>query len=447
MTKKTSSEFKVGLFAAMALAIIVWATLRVSDKGLFGGGDYNVNVVLDSAEGLTLKTPVEVAGIQVGYIEKLDLQDGRRARADLRIDNRVTLGADAVAQVRTKGFLGETYVELKPGDPALGTISEGGQIKATNPYVDLGQIASDVKEITDSLKKMVADETGPVNRVLKNMEVFTKKLSEITVQNQESVNAIVANLRNFSSDLQEVMSDRKESLKDTMARLNSITRKVDEGRGTVGRLINDEEIADNINEAARGVSEAVGGINRFQFEVGYHVEYLGNTGDFKNYVGVALKPRPDKYFLLEFVVDPNPSPVQKVTTTDITTGGSTTTVTTDERVVDKDKILISAQLAKEFHNFTFRGGVIESRGGVGVDYNYGPLGVQFSAFDFRTDNNQRPHLKAMGTLNVTPNFFILSGLDDFLSKEPDHPDWFIGAGLKFVDNDLKSLLGAASLKR
>jgi phospholipid/cholesterol/gamma-HCH transport system substrate-binding protein len=294
---------------------------------------------------------------------------------------------------------------------------------------------------------MVADQNGPVNRVLNNMEVFTKKLAEITVQNQASVNAIVASLKQFSSDISEVMVERKESLKDTMARLNSITRKVDEGRGSIGRLVNDGELADNLNDAARGVSEAVGGINRFQFEVGYHVEYLGNTGDFKNYVGLALKPRPDKYFLLEFVIDPNPSPTEKVTTTEVSTGGATTTITTDQRVIEKDKLLFSAQLAKEFHNFTFRGGLIESRGGVGVDYGIGPFGIQFSAFDFRTDRDQRPHLKLLGSLNVTKNLFLVSGLDDFISKEADHPDWFLGAGLRFVDNDIKSLLGAASLKR
>ena len=445
--KELSLELKVGLFAAAVILIIVYATVRVSDHGLFGGGAYHVWVMIDSAEGLTLKTPVEVAGIQVGYIEDLGLSEGRRAKAKLRIDNRVTLGQNAIAQVRTKGFLGETYVDLKPGDPETGLIPHGGQIQATNPYVDLGQIASDVKDITDSLKRMLADdEKGPVSRVMKNMEVFTKKLSEISIQNQEGVNQIVASLRSFSGDLSEVMAERKESLKDTMDRLNHITKNVDEGRGTVGRLLNDEEIADNINNAAKGLSETVGGISRFQVEVGYHLEYLGKSQDFKNYVGVALKPRPDKYFLLEFVVDPSPSPVQKITTTNVTTGGTTTTVVTDESVVDKDKFFISAQLAKTFHNITLRGGVIESRGGVGVDYNIGPFGVQFSAFDFRTDNNQMPHLKVLGSMNVTKNFFVLSGLDDFISKQQDL-DWFVGAGIKFVDDDIKSVLGAASLRK
>src|SRR5262245_48299148 len=161
--KGASAELKVGVFAIAALVLIVWATVRVSDKGIFGGGGtYKVSVVLDSAEGLSLKTPVEVAGIQVGYIEKLDLHEGRTAKADLKIDDRVKLGNNAVAQVRTKGFLGETYIDLKPGDLATGQIEKGGEITATNPYVDLGQIASDMKEITTSLKEMLAKETGPV---------------------------------------------------------------------------------------------------------------------------------------------------------------------------------------------------------------------------------------------------------------------------------------------
>jgi phospholipid/cholesterol/gamma-HCH transport system substrate-binding protein len=441
-----SMEMKVGVFAGAALLVVAYLTLRVSDRGIFRGGDYAVMVMIDSAEGLTKKTPVEVAGIQVGYIEDLELHEGRRAKAKLKINRAVRLGRDARAQVRTKGFLGETYVDLMPGNLETGVIEEGGEITATNPYVDLGQIASDMKEVTGSLKRILAaDEAEPGGRIVKNMEAFTEKLAQLTIQNQESINQIVANLRNFSSDLSEVMGERKESLKETMERIERITRKVDEGRGTLGRLINDEETAENINEAARGVSETLGGINRFQFEVGYHTEYLGVSNDFKNYVGLTLRPRPDKAFILEFVVDPNPSPVETVTTTTVTSGGTTTTVVSERNVVEKNKFLISAQLAKTFHNFTLRGGVIESRGGVGVDYNVGPFGVQFSAFDFRTDNNLRPHLKVLGSVNLTKNFFVVSGVDDFISKQQD-PDWFVGAGLRLVDNDIKSLLSAASLR-
>ncbi len=444
--KSVSLEMKVGLFAVLSLVVLIYMTVRVSERGVFKGGDYTVTVVIQSAEGLNTKTPVEVAGIQVGYIETLELEQGHMAKARLKINRAVKLGKDARAQVRTKGFLGETYVDLLPGDTNAGVLGEGQRIQATNPYVDLGQIAADMREITASIKKLLSEEdNGPVTRILGNMETFTEKLSQLTVQNQENINEIVANLKLFSQDLSGVMSERKESLKDTMDRINNITRKVDEGRGTLGQLVNNGETADNINEAARGLSETLGGVNRFQFEMGYHLEYLTTTKDFKSYAGLALRPRPDKYFLFEFVVDPNPSPTETVTTTSVTSGGTTTTITTDANVVAKDRFLISAQIAKSFYDFTIRGGVIESRGGVGLDFNKGPFGIQFSAFDFRTNNNQRPHLKALGTVNVTRNFFLVSGVDDFISKQ-HNPDWFAGAGFRLIDNDIKSLVGVARLK-
>ena len=440
-------EMKVGLFALAMIALITFATLRVGDRSILGKGAYTVQVTIDSAEGLTTKTPVEVAGIQVGYIDNLSLEEGNRARAILKINRIVRLGVDAIAQVRTKGFLGETYVDLIPGSIEGGQIGDGGEIQATNPYVDLGQIASDVQQVTKAVKELIADQgKGPVSRILNNMEQFTAKMAQMTVQNQESINQIVASLRGFSADLSDVMSDRKESLKDTMERLNSITRKVDEGRGSLGRLLNDESTAQHIDEAAQGVSEALGGVNRFQIEVGYHLEYLGESDDFKNYVGLNLRPRPDKYFLFEFVTDPNPSPTETVTRSTVTAGGATSTVTSTKSLVTKDSFLFSAQLAKTFHDFTFRGGIIESSGGLGLDYAVGPVTLQFSAFDFRSDNNERPHLKALGRLNLTKNFFLVSGLDDFISNQQD-PDWFFGAGFHIVDNDIKSLLGAASLKR
>lgn len=416
---KTPTEIRVGLFALLALGIVAFAILRVSDRGVIRGRGYRVFVLIDSAEGLTRKTPVEVAGIQVGYVSRLDLEEGRRARVVLEIDRRVKLGKDAVATVRTKGFLGETYIDLLPGHPEKGTIPERGEITATNPYVDLGKIAADAQSLIG-------------------------RLNEITAKNEENVHRLIENLTTFSGDLKDLMATRKEDLSETMERFSSISRKVDEGRGTLGRLVNDEEIAENINEAARGVSTTVGGVNRFQFEIGYHLEYLGNSQDFKNYVGLNLKPRPDKYFILEFIADPNPSPERTTTTTTETTAGVTTTTLKEEQVVGHDDLAISAELAKSFYDFTFRGGLIESRGGVGLDWRRGPFKVEFSAFDFQPNNDNRPHLKAMGNLYLTKNLYLVSGVDDFISRRQD-PDWFVGAGLSLLDEDIKSLFSAAAL--
>ncbi|QQR80364.1 MAG: hypothetical protein IPJ69_13830 [Deltaproteobacteria bacterium] len=338
-------------------------------------------------------------------------------------------------------------MDLLPGDFSTGLIGPGGEIRATNPYVDLGQIASDVREVTSAIKKMIADDgQGPVTRILKNMETFTEKLSQMTVQNQQNVNEIVENLRQFSGNLNGLMAEKRETLSETMDRINSVSRKIDEGRGTVGRLINDGELAQNLSETSRGLNDTLGGISRYQIEMAYHLEYLGRSKDYKNYAGLIFKPRPDKYFMAEVIVDPDPSPIITHRTTTITTGGSSTTVEANQSAVERNAFLFSIQMAKQFYDFTFRGGLIESRGGVGIDYDLGPAQVQFSAFDFGTKEGRKPHLKTLGKLNVTNNFFLVGGYDDWINVDHDQRNWFMGAGFQLVDNDIKSLLGAASFR-
>ena len=173
---------------------------------------------------------------------------------------------------------------------------------------------------------------------------------------------------------------------------------------------------------------------------------MTKSQDFKNYVHVALRPSPDKAFLLDFVADPNPNPSHTVRTTDVTVGNNTTQVITDTGTIERNKLRISAQLAKKFYDFTVRGGLIESTGGVGLDYDKGPLGVHFSAFDFQSRYGQRPHLKLMGDVAVTKNFYLLGGLDDIIASQNAN-DFFVGAGFRLIDEDIKTLgrMGGASV--
>ncbi|MDO8643801.1 MAG: MlaD family protein [bacterium] len=407
LQREAYQNWRIGLFVLVGIVILAITTLKVTDRQ-FSSGTYKVWLVLNSATGLDRKTPVEIAGVQVGYIDGLELFRNRQAKVKLRIDDGVVLTKDTRAQVRTKGFLGDTYIDLQPGDEASGTLEPGAQIESVNPFVDLSELTTQISDISKDVKVV----TGAMR------QTFAEGGNWDTM------------MYNFAQ-----LSER----------LNRSAGKIDRGEGTVGKLIHDDETAQGFEDTVQGLSQTIGSVNRFQAEFGYHLEYLTQSKDFKSYIGLALKPRPDKYFLLELAVDPNPSPTQKITTSSITAGGATSTVVTDQSIVEKNKLLVSAQLAKSFHDLVLRGGLIESRGGVGMDYAYGPYGISFSAFDFRSDGNERPHLKALGQLNLTKNLYLLSGADDFISDQQDL-DWFFGAGFRVVDEDIKALFGAASLR-
>ncbi|HPQ81113.1 MAG TPA: MlaD family protein [bacterium] len=453
MVKTLTPEMKVGLFAAAIIVVLAWATLRVSDKTTVHGGGYTIKAAFDNATGLKLKAPVELAGVQVGVIKNIELQGSRQALVTIALKKSVRLPGDSKAVLRTRGFLGETYVELIPGTPELPALSSGEEIFDTMRTGDINSlvsqfnsIAEDIKQITSTLRTTVGEgEASPVNQIVKNLDEFTRSIRDVTLRNEGNIDRIAANLAAMTDQLRQIVARGEANLDESMERIASITRKIDEGRGTVGKLVNDEETIDKLNEAVDGLNETVGGFRRMEAEIGYHAEYLANTRDFKNYVSLALRPSPDKAFLLDLVSDPNPRPTHVVKTSNVTVGGATTTVQTDTATVDRNKLRISAQLAKKFYDFTIRGGIIESTGGFGVDYEKGPLGLQFSAFDFSTRYGERPHLKAMGLLNVTRNFYLVGGVDDFISKQGERSG-FAGAGFRLVDDDIKSILAGGAAK-
>lgn len=449
-----SVEIKVGLFAIAIVVILVWATIRVSDKTSVSSGGYELTAVFDNATGLKPKAPVELAGVKVGVVKKIELLDSRQAKVTLALGKEVVLTDDTEAVLRTRGFLGETYVEIIPGGPGSPELRKGDMIRFSARTGDINSlvsqfnsIAEDIKHVTSSLRGMVGDDnTYPVNNVISNLEDFTQSIRDLTLRNEGNIDRVSENLAAMTDQLRELVAKGRADVEESMDRIASITRKIDEGKGTVGRLVNDEETVDKLNEAVDNLNETLGGFRKLETEIGYRAEYLTQSHDFKHYVDLALKPAPDKALLLGVVSDPDPRANYVEKTSDVTVGGNTTTVSTTTSTIDRQKILFSAQLAKSFYDFTVRGGIIQSSGGLGLDYNKGIAGLHFDAFDFSTRFNQKPHLTAAANIFITPNIYVNGGADDIIRPGGPTPDWFVGAGFRFVDDDIKKYLGAAGTK-
>lgn len=448
MKRRFSTEARVGIFVILAIAILAYITIDVSQLG-FTRGTYKIYTFMDNAEGVATKTPVQIAGIPVGRVSNVELTPDSRAKVEFEIKKDVKLGDDVEAEVRTRGVLGDTYIELFPGKGMGGDIPEGGTVRRVKPPADyqqlvrdLSSLTGDLKEITGALKEYTVSEKSYTAEILKNMNVLTANMAKFTTNNNANIEAIIGNMKVLSDNLRKFSNASQDDIEVALNRISEISGKVNDGQGTIGKLINDPTTIDKTNEILENVAGLTDGVRRIETELSYHAEYLGATGDVKNYVGLKFQTRPDKFFLFEVVHDPDPSPSDKTQITTVTTAaGATSTVTTETQ--DFNKIRFSAQLGKKFQDLTVRGGLIESTGGFGIDYNRGPLGVQFSAFDFGAD---RPHLKFLTQLNLTRSLFFVTGVDDFLNK--DHGvDWFLGAGVRFTDEDIKSLLGTASLAR
>ena len=222
-----------------------------------------------------------------------------------------------------------------------------------------------------------------------------------------------------------------DKLNKTLASLEEVTEKINEGRGTIGKLVNDDETVRNLNEGLTGLNRYVNKAEQFRTFLSYRGEYLFEKSNAKSYLDLRIQPNEDKFYILGIVSDPR----GKRTTRDYITNG----VTTRTEEWDRDGLLFNLQIGKRYRDLVLRGGLIESTGGFGIDYFAlnDKLKFSFEAFDFSSD--RRAHLKTGVEYRLLKHLYLTAGWDDFISDQ-DNRSFYGGFAIRFEDDDLKYLL-------
>ncbi|MGA6992633.1 MAG: MlaD family protein [Candidatus Deferrimicrobiaceae bacterium] len=503
-----SKEAKVGIFVLLGLVILTFFTFRVSRMGGLGQKGYKLTVDFETASGLDPKANVKMAGVPIGKVEEIRLE-GTTARLVLRIQEGVKIPIDSVVSIQTQGLLGEKYVEILPGKETGQMLPPGGRVANTVPPANLDEIirkvsmiSEDLKNFTQTLSQTLGTEEGRqaltdiirntrettevlravvtgneerLNRILASVDTLSTDLKEISSASKEDLRVTIANLRSFSetlkteapglaSKLQEmservsgVVGENRENIRVSMENLKSASAKLDNtlesagkvmarierGEGTLGKLVSDNTTVTTLNDTLDGINRFVRRADQLKTFLDYSLEYQVEPSEFKHYANLRLQPSADKYYLIGIVDDPRGKFDSSETTTTTTPGG---TVRTEQESYSND-LTFTAMVAKRFSDVTIRGGVMESTGGVGLDYHLmkDRLSIGVDAFDFAR-RDQSPHLKVFGTYDIVKNFFITGGVDDVLNDEANLRTLFLGFGIKFSDEDLKTVLGAVPIR-
>ena len=136
--KRGTVETLVGLFVVAGLVCLAYLAIRLGDVRWFGSRDYTVTATFPSVSGLKEGAGVEIAGVEVGKVDAISLQEDR-ALVTLRIRAGVVLTEDVIASVRTRGIIGDKHIQLAPGGSEK-VIPGGGRIRETVPPVDFEEL-------------------------------------------------------------------------------------------------------------------------------------------------------------------------------------------------------------------------------------------------------------------------------------------------------------------
>jgi len=138
--KRSVLDVGVGVFLILGILALAWLSIQLGRVELFGGGGYLVTADFPAVAGLKSGATVEIAGVPVGRVERITLAD-YQARVHLRIRPDVKVSEDSIVSIKTRGLIGEKFVQISPGGSDK-VVSAGGRLKEVEPPVDLEELIS-----------------------------------------------------------------------------------------------------------------------------------------------------------------------------------------------------------------------------------------------------------------------------------------------------------------
>ncbi len=133
--KRFNLEVTVGLFVILGLLAMAYLSVKLGQVQLGSGHTYTLTAVFSTVVGLKQTAAVEVAGVPIGRVEAIRLEDFE-AVVTLRLDEDVRLDEDAIASIRTRGLIGEKYIRISPGGSDR-LIPPGGRIRDVESPIDI----------------------------------------------------------------------------------------------------------------------------------------------------------------------------------------------------------------------------------------------------------------------------------------------------------------------
>lgn len=450
----STPEFKVGALVVIVSGLIGMMSLKVNEgPGLFSRTT-RYWFELEDAGGLVVGSAVKSSGIKVGTIENIKLVDDK-ARIYIQIGNDIIMHTSGYVELRSDGILGDRHVELVAGKNQDPKLEDGMQILTAHErgslntlMKEVGKISESIGYLTDTLNKATGpegDNTTKLGRIIDNVEKLTANISEITGDNKAKIGDIVDNVNSITSQLKKFIGkdgsgdfeagwqkavDSLSRIDTSLRNIEEITSKINRGEGTIGRLVNDEETVEKINEAIGSFNDFVGGAGNLETSFDFHSEYLADSELTKSYLNVKFQPGLDRYYEVGVVDDPRGVDYSEHV---LRTGSGAEEY--DQTKTFKNKVKFNALFAKNFYDFTIKGGVIENSGGLGFDYYLHARDLRLSIEVFNFD---AAVLRAYARYNLFRGFYFIAG-GDHLSDS-----WrsgFIGAGLFITNDDLKFLAG------
>lgn len=290
---KISNETKVGALTAIAIALLFIGYSFLKGNDVFSS-ENTYYTEYNNVEGLSTSKPVLVNGYQIGRVSKLRLQENGKIRTEFKIKKDYDIPSNTVARIVSADLLGSKAIVFdlgnsptlaRDGDPLLSDVQanlmekvEPLQAKVENLVVKLDSVLSavntalddefqrdfksslssissslsNIQKITMDVEGLVGSERVRLTNIMRNLESITNNFKNYDGQ----ITSILANLDNMSDNLSKVeVKETIDNANKAMLEVQTITEKINRGEGSLGMLINDDKLYNNLEQSSNSLDE------------------------------------------------------------------------------------------------------------------------------------------------------------------------------------------------
>ncbi len=284
-----SKLFWIGLFVSGGIVLFLSAIFYLTDDSI--DTEYKFSVIFENGMGVQSGSDVKMIGQQIGQVSNVRILDGRNGVVvELSINDQlgIMIPNNSTFQVKASIF-GETHVQINPGDGT--NYVETGELLTgeipTETY-DIDPVLKDFSAFSRQLSATLTDkEVRALQSIINNADSLVSETKNTLMISQE-INRIIANLEKFSSELKMVGSNLEEGFEPKMSKIDSILAKMEnfsnklepaskglesfeksmftlqllvqdmnQGKGSLGKLLKDETLYDNLNEVVDNTNDLI----------------------------------------------------------------------------------------------------------------------------------------------------------------------------------------------
>lgn len=280
MKLKPTREIKTAILVISAILLFIWGYNFLKGKNLFDTSK-KLYVVYESVEGLEPSSLIKLKGVTVGKVNSYKFLDNRKVVVEMSITSNYPISKSSIAELTGSSPLGGKEIVIIPNDEDQQLAESGDYLKASSKLGLTDALAKQIEPLKDKIEKLLDNSNtlfanfndvlnektksnlknsiAELNKTMTEFSAASKNLNQLLAENKTKLNSTVSNIDKTTANF-AVISDSLskanlgqtvKNLEKTLANVDKLMNDMEQGKGTMGKLMKDETLYNNFTKTSK----------------------------------------------------------------------------------------------------------------------------------------------------------------------------------------------------